>query len=78
MPGTWQSEVQNAVSPARLKLSVKTTDAAGVNPLPLPTSAAELVALERNIRQAVAQNRVRLRQLNANYSPVGQGTITGW
>src|SRR5688572_23840000 len=28
IPGTWQSEVQNAVSPSRLRLGVKTADAA--------------------------------------------------
>jgi hypothetical protein len=37
-------------------------------------------ALEQQIRQALQQGRVRLRQLNADYSsrPQGQGTIRGW
>ncbi len=35
-------------------------------------------ALERQVRDAVAQGRVRLRQLNVDYSPAGQGTVTGW
>jgi hypothetical protein len=35
-------------------------------------------ALEVRIRAAHRQKRVRLRQLRANYSPQGQGTIAGW
>jgi hypothetical protein len=37
-------------------------------------------ALENEVRMAVQQGRVRLRQLNVNYSPSshGQGLITGW
>jgi hypothetical protein len=35
-------------------------------------------ALEGRIRAAHRQKRVRLRQLRADYSPEGQGTITGW
>jgi hypothetical protein len=35
-------------------------------------------ALEAEIRTAVAQGRIRLRQLNVNYSPAGQGAITGF
>ena len=37
-------------------------------------------ALENEVRTAVQQGRVRLRQLNVNYSPSaqGQGQITGW
>ncbi|MBL8153468.1 MAG: hypothetical protein JNM70_04730 [Anaerolineae bacterium] len=35
-------------------------------------------ALEAEIRQAYAQGRVRLRQLNVDYSPNGQGNISGW
>jgi|SRR5579864_9647347 len=37
-------------------------------------------ALENEVRMAVQQGRVRLRQLNVNYSPSaqGQGQITGW
>jgi hypothetical protein len=37
-------------------------------------------ALENEVRLAVQQGRVRLRQLNVNYSPSaqGQGRITGW
>jgi hypothetical protein len=37
-------------------------------------------ALEAQIRQAFQQGNVRLRQLNADYSPAptGQGRITGW
>jgi len=58
MPGTWRSEVQNAVSPRRLNLG---------DP-----------ALEAEIRAAVQQGRVRLRQINVNYSSQGQGLITGW
>lgn len=35
-------------------------------------------ALEAEVRQAFAQGRVSLRQLNVDYSPAGQGNITGW
>jgi Domain of unknown function (DUF4157) len=35
-------------------------------------------ALEAAIRQAFAQGRVRMRQLNADYSPTGGGRITGF
>jgi hypothetical protein len=37
-------------------------------------------ALEAQIQQAFLQGNVRLRQLNADYSPAptGQGRITGW
>ncbi|MGW5671220.1 eCIS core domain-containing protein [Micromonospora sp. NPDC003776] len=35
-------------------------------------------ALEAAIRAAFAAGRVRIRQLNADYSPTGGGTITGW
>nr|WP_294502552.1 hypothetical protein [uncultured Rhodopila sp.] len=35
-------------------------------------------AIEAEIQQAYASNRIRLRQLNADYSTGGQGTITGW
>ena len=60
IPGSWQNEVNDAVSPGRLNLG----DA----------------ALENGIRSAVQQGRVRLRQLNVNYSSSsqGQGQITGW
>jgi hypothetical protein len=34
--------------------------------------------LEAQIRSAYQAGRVRLRQLHANYSPSGQGIITGW
>ena len=60
IPGSWQSEVNDAVSPGRLDLQDR--------------------VLEGEIRTAVQQGRVRLRQLNVNYSstPQGQGQITGW
>lgn len=58
LPGTWRTEVQDAIGPARLNLS---------DP-----------ALEARIRAAFQQGRIRLRQLHANYSPSGQGNITGW
>jgi len=35
-------------------------------------------ALEAEIRTAVQQGRVRIRQINVDYSPQGQGQITGW
>jgi len=57
-PGSWQTEVTNAVAPGRLNLG----DA----------------ALENEIRMAVQQGRVQMRQLNVNYSAQGQGQITGW
>jgi hypothetical protein len=34
--------------------------------------------LEQQIRDAVAAGRIRSRQLNADYSPAGQGRITGF
>jgi hypothetical protein len=34
--------------------------------------------LENQIRAAFQQGRVRMRQLNANYSRAGKGVITGW
>lgn len=80
IPGTWLSEVQAAVAPGRLKLRVIITNVSGplLHNLPLPHSPAELAALETKIVQAVRQNRVRLRQLNADYSGTGQGLIGGW
>jgi len=79
IPGTWLSEVQGAVSASRLKLKVSVADAASAaGSFPMPHTPAEVAALEQKIRDAVSQNRVRLRQLNANYSPAGQGNITGW
>jgi hypothetical protein len=77
LPGTWQSEVADAVSRPRLRLRVTATDIAGEAPLPLP-DAAELLRLEEAIIQAFTAGLIRLRQLNADYSPAGQGTITGW
>jgi hypothetical protein len=35
-------------------------------------------ALVARIKDAHQRQRVRLRQLNVNYSPQGQGLITGW
>ena len=35
-------------------------------------------ALETAIRQAYASGQVRMRQLNADYSPSGGGTVTGF
>lgn len=58
IPGTWHTEIQNAVAPGRLNLGDR--------------------ALEAEIRAAVQQGRVRLRQINVNYSSQGQGQITGW
>lgn len=58
VPGSWRTEIQNAVAPNRLNLGDR--------------------ALEAEIRAAVQQGRVRLRQLNVNYSSQGQGAITGW
>jgi hypothetical protein len=58
IPGSWRTEIQNAVAPGRLKLG---------DPV-----------LEAEIRRAVQEGRLRLRQLNVNYSVQGQGQITGW
>jgi hypothetical protein len=72
--------VRDAVAPARLKLQVKTTDVSGpcFHSFPRPSTPAVLASLESNIVKAVRENRVRLRQLNADYSGTGQGRITGW
>jgi hypothetical protein len=35
-------------------------------------------ALEKEIRDAFQQRHVIKRQLNVDYSPAGQGKITGW
>ena len=77
LPGTWLTEVADAVSAPRLHLVVTPTDIAGNAPLPLP-DAVELQRLEDAIVQALTAGLVRLRQLNADYSPAGQGAITGW
>jgi hypothetical protein len=58
VPGSWRTEIQNAIAPNRLDLGD--------------------TALEAEIRLAVQQGRVRLRQLNVNYSMQGQGSIVGW
>jgi|RhiMetdeSRZDD1v2_1073273.scaffolds.fasta_scaffold165831_1 hypothetical protein len=46
------------------------------------TSAARLrlnnPALEKEIRDAFLAGRIRLRQLNVDYTPAGQGAIIGW
>jgi hypothetical protein len=34
--------------------------------------------LEAAIRQAFADGRVEIRQLNADYSPTGDGAVTGF
>jgi hypothetical protein len=80
IPGTWLVEVLDAVSPGRLELRVQYTDVPrpSLHLLPIPQTRAELAALEDAIVQAVRQDRVRLRQLNADYSASGQGRITGW
>lgn len=82
IPGTWLSEVQAAVAPWRLKLRLINTDVSGPlrHTFPLPNTPAELAALEAKIVQAVQQvpSRIRLRQLNIDYSAMGQGRITGW
>jgi hypothetical protein len=78
IPGTWQGEVHAAVR--RLKLRVTTTDVSGppLHTFSLPVTPAELATLEFEIARAMRENRVRLRQLNADYSGTGQGSITGW
>jgi len=80
IPGTWLSEVLAAVDPRRLSLRVIVTDIPGSihSHLPLPQSPGELAALENEIIQAAKQNRIRLRQLNADYTGTGQGRISGW
>jgi hypothetical protein len=80
IPGTWVGEVHAAVSPARLKLRVRNTDVSGpsLHTFSLPATPAELNTLESEIVQAARQGRVRLRQLEADYSGTGQGRISGW
>jgi len=58
IPGTWQAELLDAISPDRLALSDQ--------------------ALEGAIRNAVAEGRVVLRQINVDLSPTGQGAISGF
>lgn len=85
LPGTWQTEVRDAVSRlGELGLVVMRTDIAGVDPFPLPGSAAlqqlELLRLKNAIIEAFTAGRVRPqpRRLTADYSPAGQGVISGW
>jgi hypothetical protein len=82
LPGTWLAEVRDAVAPGRLRLGVLVTDINGPprHAFPDPIISADLTALEAAIVRAVTgvPNRIRLRQLNADYSPAGQGRITGW
>jgi hypothetical protein len=77
LPGTWQTEVRQAASRPRLRLTLKVTDIVGSAPFPLPDRAG-LQQLEDAIIQALAAGNIRLRQLNANYSPAGQGVVSGW
>jgi hypothetical protein len=80
MPGGWTNEVHAAVAPSRLKLQLVITAVTGPSPhgVAIASTPSELSSLESEIIQAAHQNRIRLRQLNANYSPAGQGTIVGW
>ena len=78
LPGDWRNEVKGAVG--RLKLRVVTTDVTSTA-FPVPHAAhspADLARLEQQIVDALAGDRIRLRQLNANYSSAGQGIIVGW
>jgi hypothetical protein len=77
IPGNWLTEMRDATTHPRLRLLVTATDVSGVTPFPIPDSAG-LQRLEAAIVQAVAAGHVRLRQLNADYSPAGQGGISGW
>lgn len=78
IPGSWQAEVHAAV--ARLKLQLRTTDATGSASriFAHPPTIAELKVLESEVARALRENRVHLRQLNADYSETGNGTISGW
>ena len=78
LPGTWRAEVDGAV--ARLGLKVNATDFTGVplHAFPIPETVAEIKLLEDAIVLALRKNNVRLRQLDANYSPSGQGAVSGW
>lgn len=73
---SWLAEVALAVDVGRLRLRQSVTDANG-DGVPL-LSKSELTQRENDIRAAVAAGRVRLRQLNADYSTAGQGKVTGW
>jgi hypothetical protein len=79
IPGSWQAEVRDATTRPRLRLQVLTTDIPGGAPgFPIPFGPLALQQLEDAIIAAVAAGKVRLRQLNADYSPAGQGLIVGW
>jgi hypothetical protein len=55
MPGSWQTEVQNAIA----RLQVKDPQ------------------LAQQIQDAYNAGRIQLRQVNVDYSPTGQGSISG-
>jgi hypothetical protein len=71
---TWWAEVQSAILRPRLRLVLIRTDIDGPTQLP----AFGLHRLEDEIINAFAAGYVRRRQLNADYSPSGQGVISGW
>lgn len=73
--GDWLAEARAAKTKPRLRLAARLTDVKGASAL-LPPDPAKLQQIEEAI--IAAPVRPRPRQLNANYSPAGQGVITGW
>lgn len=79
-PASWLAELHDAISDRRFNLKIFTTDIqpSALHPATPATSDFDLLSLKSNIRYAVISNKIRLRQLNVNYSPAGQGKVTGW
>lgn len=80
LPGSWRTEVSQAVG--RLSLKVEVTDFPGapLHSFSFPATPAEIALLENAIRLAMKEDRIlrQPRRLKADYSLSGQGTITGW
>lgn len=64
IPGTWLGEARDAV--ARMKLVCRQGTA----------TAAEIGHVEQEIQAALDANRIRLRYVEVDYSPAGQGRIS--
>ena len=77
LPGTWRIEARDATTRPRLCLAIRQTDVAQPSVFPVPDTAG-LALLEAAIIRAFAAGLIRLRQLNADFSPSGQGAIAGW
>lgn len=80
LPGHWRAEAISAGLHPRLSLNVHATDLSGpaLHSLFVPSNPAELTELESAIVDAIKNDRVAIRQVEADASPSGQWSLEGW